>query len=175
MRDQGERRRCAECRCWYTAAQSARQTQKVCGTECRKRRRRRRSRARRRGSVQECRVDERERQRKSRAERRARGAAASEPDAGASTGASHAPPLARIPLELREEILESWDRAAALSRASLKRELRVILVGSAANLGNEGGPNCAMSRTRLSVQQYVMTGECGRFVGSDVTHHPGDE
>jgi hypothetical protein len=54
-------------------------------------------------------VDERERQRRCRERRR--------------EGACHAPPSAPKPAEIKAEVLQSWDRVVALSRATLARRL----------------------------------------------------
>jgi hypothetical protein len=80
-------------------------------------------------------VDERERQRACRKRRHAAGCGPPAGGAGAcagcgpgtaagpSAGSCHAPPSADIPAELQEEMLELWDRAVAMSRASLKRRI----------------------------------------------------
>ena len=64
------RQRCIECRRWFHASASARETQRVCCEGCRKRRDRELARARRERDLDGHREDERERQRKC---RRARG------------------------------------------------------------------------------------------------------
>ena len=99
-------KRCSECRACFRAVSSAQETQKVCSPRCRCRRRRRLARKRRAQRVQDYRVDERERQRRSRARRR--GSGTGPPDC-------HAPPSASKSADLVEELLESWDRAVAMS------------------------------------------------------------
>lgn len=78
-------------------------------------------------------MDERERQRACR-ERRREAAGA-----GAAT-ACHAPPSASKAADLLEKLLESWDRAAALSRTTLTRKLPAVLRGlvPAAGTGEAG-------------------------------------
>jgi hypothetical protein len=44
-------------------------------------------------------------------------------------GGCHAPASRATPLELQEKLLESWDRVAALSRATLERQMGAILRG----------------------------------------------
>jgi hypothetical protein len=63
--------------------------------------------------VQDYRVDERQRQQACR-ERRGK-------------GDCHAPPSRPKSAQIKAQVLESWDRAMALSRASLERRLPVIL------------------------------------------------
>jgi len=109
----GCRRRCTECRCWYAAGVAAAKTQRVCGAKCRASRRRKLARARRSKRVQDARVDERRRQRESR-ERREK-------------GGCHAPPSASKFAKIQAELLDYWDKAAALSRASLRRRLPGIV------------------------------------------------
>ena len=89
------------------------------------RRRRKLARFRRRRDLQDQRVEERERQRR----HRARGARM-----------CHAPPSARETARLRAEMLESWDSAVALSRASLARRLPAIMRVSVQFTGMEAVP-----------------------------------
>jgi len=70
-------------------------------------------------------VEERERQRRHRA-------------GGAQT--CHAPPSTRKAAQLRAEMLDSWDSAVALSRASLVRRLPAIMRVSMQFAGTEAGP-----------------------------------
>lgn len=142
MRQSGARRkRCTECRGWFEAARSASETQKVCGEECRRRRRRRQGRARRRLGVQDYRVDERERQRECRRRRRAGG--------GEAGAACHAPASVANSSELVAKLLETWDRAAALSRAGLQRGIATLLRRSAAVSGTGEAAGSALSRATL--------------------------
>jgi hypothetical protein len=141
-----EEHRCAECRRRFEPERSAEKTQRVCGEECRKKRRRRLARRRRSKRVLDARVDERERQRRCRAKRQA---ACGPPSGGDGqqagrqedaadtpvTGGCHAPASGRIGAELHEKVLESWDRAVALSRASLQRRMEGILRGLDVNSG----------------------------------------
>ncbi len=71
-------------------------------------------------------MDERERQRRRRERRREEGC--------------HAPPSAPKPAEIKAEVLQSWDRAVALSRATLARRLPAILRGSGTLLEMRPGP-----------------------------------
>jgi hypothetical protein len=154
-------RRCTECRCRYEPAASAVGTQKVCGEPCRKKRRRRLARGRRAQAVQDARVDERERQRACRKRRHAAGCGPPAGGAGASAGCGpgtaagpsagscHAPPSADIPAELQEEMLELWDRAVAMSRASLKRRMEAITRGLDAICGRGSGVTDGLSRASL--------------------------
>src|SRR5215204_3795760 len=137
-----KRHRCSECRSWFEPAQSAATAQKVCGVECRRKRRRRLARRRRALAVQDYRVDERQRQRAHR--QRWRAGAGPPVD-----GACHAPPSACNVLELAAKVLESWDRAAALSRASLRRKIPTILRGLVPNFETEPAPASTPSRATL--------------------------
>jgi hypothetical protein len=114
------RRRCTECRKWFHAAASARQTQKVCSGRCRRVRDQALARARRAQDLDRHREDERERQSKC---RRARREKLGRGPPRVRVTARHTPPsCAKFP-ELHDKVLESWDKAVALSRASLGREL----------------------------------------------------
>jgi len=136
-------KRCSECRACFRAVSSAQETQKVCSPRCRCRRRRRLARKRRAQRVQDYRVDERERQRRSRARRR--GSGTGPPDC-------HAPPSASKSADLVEELLESWDRAVAMSRASLERRMPAILRDLATNSGNGEAVTGGLSRAGLGPQ-----------------------
>src|SRR5437899_3071390 len=103
MQDDGsKRKRCTECRRWFAPAATAATSQRVCGTECRKKRRLRLARARRAERVQEYRVDERERQRERRQRRRE---AENKGPGGAAGGGGHAPPSAGNVAELAARLL----------------------------------------------------------------------
>lgn len=83
-------------------------------------------------------MDERERQRRCRSKEKAAGCGPPGGDDGqkagppkaesgmALRGECHAPGSACIRSELQEKVLESWDRAVAMSRASLVRRIEGI-------------------------------------------------
>ena len=147
MKDDGsKRKRCTVCRSWYAPAARAKASRRVCGAECRKRRRRRLSRARRAKQVQEYRVDERRRQQECRQRRREAGKAGS---SEARDGGCHAPPCSRNAEELLDKVLDSLDRAHAVSRATLRRGFVTMLRTSAAILGTERAAQSAPSRATL--------------------------
>lgn len=104
------RKRCSECRKTFTASPKAASSQRICGPECRLARNNKLQRARRRRDVEAHRADERQRQHDSRAQRR-----------GDVT--CHAQPSAAKPSDSLKEIELLVDRALALSRATLVREL----------------------------------------------------
>jgi hypothetical protein len=52
-------------------------------------------------------------------------------------------------MEILEKLLESWDRATALSRASLQRRIVVILRGFAPSGGTTTGVDGSLSRAGL--------------------------
>ena len=141
-----KRKRCSECRCWFVPVRTAAKSQRVCGEECRRGRRRGQARSRRAERVQDYRVDERERQRACRARRKG----ALQKGAGAAAGGGgHAPPSSANGLEFVEKVLESWDEAAALSRAALARGIAAILRRSGPIEGTEEAALGALSRTTL--------------------------
>jgi hypothetical protein len=121
------RRRCTECRQMFTVAASARATQRVCGSTCRRRRDRRLARQRRRDDLDDARTDERARQRASRARRAA--------EAATAASGCHAPPSAPKVLLSRQEVTDLVDRALARSRATLVRDFRGALGRYAAKSG----------------------------------------
>lgn len=88
-------------------------------------------------------MDERERQRACRERRR---------EAGTGAGAAatcHAPPSASKAADLLEKLLESWDKAAALSRATLTRKLPAVLQGLVPVAGTQRAGEGAPSRASL--------------------------
>jgi hypothetical protein len=99
------------------------------------------ARARRGRKVQDARVDERERQRACRERRRAgrEGAPAN----------CHAPPSYAKSLELMAKLLESWDTAAALSRATLERKIPSILRELVPVAGTSEALSSPLSRATL--------------------------
>jgi len=139
-------RRCAECRKMFTPAPSARETQRVCSKACRTRRDRKLARARRRLDLDDAQADERERQRARRARL---------PDG------CHAPPSVRkcpiSPMEMRSFV----DRAFAQSRATLARDLRVILLRFVRISGEAPTLDDAMSRATLGAQPCDTAVDCG--------------
>src|SRR5687767_4011737 len=128
-------KRCTECRRWFTPAESAVKTQRVCSKGCRKARHRRLSRRRRARCPHAYRVEWRLRQQAHRDRLR--------------DGACHAPPsVAKLP-ELREEIREMVDEALALSRTTLERGLPRILARAGPLRWTEMARPGPMSRTTL--------------------------
>jgi hypothetical protein len=99
--------------------------------------------ARRRRSlhVQDFRVDERERQRARRRRRR---------EAAPTGAACHAPASAPNSLELADHVLAFWDKAAALSRAGLRRKLAAIVRTSVPSTGTDSAAPGALSRAGLA-------------------------
>lgn len=169
MKRHGEpkRRRCSECRSWFVPARTAAQSQRVCGEECRRHRRGRQARGRRRADLQEYRVEERERQRAHRERRRSQpegGAKPAEERRASPSGeqtpgsagvpsprepAGHAPPsLGNLSKKL-EKLLKSWDKAQALSRASLLAEIQQILRGTRVVAGTSREAEDPQSRATL--------------------------
>jgi hypothetical protein len=138
-----KRHRCSECRSWFKPAPPA-AAQKVCGAQCRRKRRRRLARRRRALAVQDYRVDERQRQRLHRQRRRAAGGSPL-----GTRGPCHAPPSPGNIVELAAKVLESWDRAAALSRATLRRKIPKILRGLALDPETKQAQAGTLSRATL--------------------------
>lgn len=147
------RRRCTECRRWFTPSAQTAHNQKTCGRPgCRRRRRARLTRRRRALSLQDSRVSERERQRESRRRRsEQRGAASQQGPPGdpvlepSGVGGTEAMSLTGLDLEASEmmsEILKNWDTLVcgldAQSLAGLKRHLADILGKSGHKLGQKG-------------------------------------
>jgi len=61
----------------------------------------------------------------------------------------HAPASAAKSATVKEKVLESWDRLVALSRASLERQMRVILRDLDDVSGRTEAVTAAMSRASL--------------------------
>jgi len=116
------RKRCTECRCYFTPTATAAKSQRVCGAACRKRRRRKLAKQRRESDVQGFRVDERARQRASRAKRRAEA-----PAPRPAATACHAPASSHKGPDLQQEVMDFWDGMQAASRATFKRALPAFL------------------------------------------------
>ena len=125
------RKRCTSCRQWFVPAATAVQSQKTCGTaECRRRRRNQMARRRRAREIYHYRVEERVRQARRRLRRRSR----EKKSRKAKVSRAGLSPQA---LELEHVVLEKWDRLADVSRASLKREIRMALGRAAEIVGQE--------------------------------------
>jgi len=120
----GRSHRCSECRKAFVPAPSARTKQLVCGKTCRRARRRKLARRRRALHLEDSRADDRKRQRG----HRERHAAAAE---------SHEPPSPRKPPISQSQIVDFVDRALALSRASLVREIGAMIDQMEPISGNE--------------------------------------
>lgn len=103
------RRRCSECRTTFIPARSASATQRVCSATCRLTRVRKLARKRRGQELEQARADERARQQSCRQRR--------------AEELCHVPASARKSAIPREEVGKLVDRALALSRASLERDL----------------------------------------------------
>lgn len=143
----GCRKRCTECRGWFERAASAAKTQRVCGAQCRASRRRKLARVRRSKHVQDARVDEQWRQRES---RRRRG-----------KGECHAPPSEPKSAKLKVEVLDLWDEAAAMSRATLKRRWPGIYRAMLRSDGTAEAGADVLSRATLGSQVAGIAGESG--------------
>ena len=110
------KRRCSECRKRFTPAVSACGHQRVCGEACRCLRRNRLARLRRCDDLDEQRADERERQQRRRDASRA--TKCHELASGANSS------------ELLRKVQEIVDKAASLSRATIRRDLMRVLRGN---------------------------------------------
>lgn len=157
------RRRCTECRQMFTVAASARATQRVCGSACRRRRDRKLARQRRRRDLDDARADERVRQRASRVRRADEATKAATMESGC-----HAPPSAAKLLLSRQEVTEFVNRALALSRATLVRDLRGAL---GRYVAKSGGGSVAVTRDPRSASA-AGDERFGRNLGGAVTHEP---
>lgn len=102
--------------------------------------------------MQDYRVDERERQRRYR--ERAR-------EEGVLAVTCHAPASPDNARDLLVKVLESVDKAAALSRASLRRRIPVILRGLTLSPRTEGASGAAPSRAKLGAQVLETTADSG--------------
>lgn len=122
------RKRCTSCRRWFEPAASALHNQKTCGAvECRLRRRSKAARQRRELDVQDFRVEERARQLRFRDKRRKKGVRGDLSRAGLPPQVKH----------LEQVVLEKWDKLARVSRAGLRREIRVALGRTSEIVGQE--------------------------------------
>jgi hypothetical protein len=144
------RQRCTECRKWFTPSVRALETQRVCSCKaCREARDRRLARERRGRDLDQYRDEERERQRKC---RRARREAAG--GAGPSVAKCHAPPSAPNVSKLQRKILQNWDKAAELSRATFAQKLEEFLDENeevSAEVGTERARKWPLSRATFGL------------------------
>ena len=123
------RKRCAECREWFTPPVQLEKHQVVCGASCRVERRRKQARARRRLDPARYREEERERKRRSRASGGASGVGGDGrklPVGEEGQAPGHAPGEACNPRESRGEFARMWDTLSTQSRAGWEREVRKI-------------------------------------------------
>ena len=121
LKDEKARHRCSECRKWYVAEASASKTQRTCSAACRLERRARQAMARRSAAPGEFRQAERERQRRSRQQKQAiAGPGARMSRAGLSAEAAG----------VIEEYIEKVRHAELMSRAGLRRRMRLLLAGT---------------------------------------------
>ena len=123
------RRRCCECRGWYTPKPSAAATQMSCGRKCALARRGRKKKARREEDLYGAREAERERQRVHREARRNSG-----------TGeAMSRPSLSAQAADAIEQIIKKLGQEQRLSRTCLRRELRRLSLGEPGPAAQEAG------------------------------------
>ena len=123
------RRRCCECRDWYTPEPSALLTQMTCSRECRLLRRARREKRRRAANPSAAREDECDRQRHHREREQPGGVSPAMSQAGLSPQAA----------EAVEEIIEKLRQEQRVSRAGLRRQLRRLSLGEPESAGRETG------------------------------------
>ena len=134
------RRRCCECRRWYTPDPHAKKQQKTCSKKCRLQRRAEQEKKRRAADLPEARTADRQRQQQYRARKRARGR---EKRSMSRTG---------LPVEMAEIVeitVEKLGQDQRLSQAGLRRLLRGLLRKN--GLGSVLGPQkvgqeCPMSQ-----------------------------
>jgi hypothetical protein len=150
----------------FTVAASAKATQRVCGSACRRARDRKLARQRRRRDLDEARADERARQRARRARRADEAATAATAESGC-----HAPPSVPKLLLSRHEVAEFVDRALARSRATLVRDFRGALGRYVAKSG--GGSVAVTHDPRLASD--AGDERFSRNPGDAVTHEPFPE
>ena len=122
------RKRCSECRAWFTPTARLAKQQRVCGSACRLGRRRKQARRRRAAAPVDFRDEERERKRRSRLEARRAGARAVPKCAQmtGSVGTSHGPGEACKARESLEQFAKIWNSVWDLSRTGWEREARRI-------------------------------------------------
>jgi hypothetical protein len=116
------------------AAPSAKGAQKVCCKACRKKRNRELARKRWHAHLQECRQDEVQRKRAQRERERDRRALTKEPESASREAPSQCHALGSSRNQVKE--LEKFDKIVdeffELSRATLRQQLRVMLLKTAA-------------------------------------------
>ena len=127
------RRRCCECRRWYTPEPSAAKTQMTCGRKCRLLRRAKQEKARREADLSNARAADRVRQREHR-ERLRKAAAAGLKTMAAGPKVAAAEPVSRAGLSAQAveaigEIVEKVRQAQRLSQAGLHRQVRRVVLG----------------------------------------------
>ena len=111
---------------------SAVHNQRTCGAApCRRRRRNHMARRHREREIHAYRVFERERQARCRAKRRKK-----RQKRGRDAGVSRAGLPAQV-TNLEEVVLEEWDRLVGVSRAGLRREIRMALGKAAQIVGQD--------------------------------------
>jgi hypothetical protein len=101
--------------------------------------------------VQDYRIDERERQRRCRERRSAGG--------GGALAKCHAPASDGKLADLLVKMLESWDQAVAVSRASLERRIPTILRDLAPFSGRTEAVTGELSRASLAADLRAAPGE----------------
>lgn len=129
-----ERQRCTVCRGWYRPHKSTGNRQKTCSAKCRKERKRAFAGKRRRQDVERSRREERRRQRKRRARVNAE-------TAGLKGSEEIEVSRVGVRVEIAEAerfIAETWDEILAMSRAWLKRRLRIPSGARAETVGQGG-------------------------------------
>lgn len=121
----GSWKRCCTCRQYFRPHPCAVQAQKSCSVECRIKRRRKLAKIRRERDLQDNRIDERQRQRKCR-QRRRQGTPGSEKRKSVSETMSRTG-LQMQADDLQRLILKKVDKQFRLSRATLCRDLEILL------------------------------------------------
>jgi hypothetical protein len=101
---------------------SAQRNQRTCNGKCREKRKRLLAKRRRERDLQDHRVEERKRQRKHR--KRLQGGKAVPYADSLEVSRAGLSPQATV---IEEVILKNWDKLSRLSRASLRRDLHVLL------------------------------------------------
>lgn len=127
-----KRKRCSQCRRWFTPPARLAKQQRVCSAGCRLKRRAKQARFRRSKKPQWYRQEERERKRRSRqVQRLARSEgegqqAVTGEHVGTDVSAGHAPGRGPKRRESQRKFDDLWDRLLDVSRAGLEREVRNI-------------------------------------------------